>query len=420
MDILVVGAGGREHALCWKMRQSPLVDRLWAAPGNAGIAQCTTCVPIAADDTPGIVAFAVSHAADLVVVGPEDPLVRGLADDLRAAGLRVLGPGADGARLEGSKTFAKEFCCRHGIPTARAIACGSGADALEHLDDLGFPVVVKADGLAAGKGVIVAADRDEAQSAVERLSGTGHLLLEEFLTGKECSLLYLCDGHAMVPLAPARDYKRVNDGDRGPNTGGMGAVSPLPDIGLAVQQEAYEQIARKVLAGLADEHIEYRGILYAGCMLTQDGIKVLEFNCRFGDPETQVLMPRVDGDIVPALAACADGHLEGVQIGWRDEAAVCVQMVSRGYPGTSEKGMMIAGLEDVPEHVVVFHGGTRQENGRIVTAGGRVLGVTACGATMAQARERAYAGVRAIQFEGAHWRTDIAVQEGVTAKEERQ
>ncbi len=420
MDILVVGSGGREHALCWKIRQSPLVDRLWAAPGNAGIAQCATCVPIAANDTSGIVAFAVSHAVDLVVVGPEDPLTKGLADELRAAGVRVLGPGVDGARLEGSKTFAKEFCHRHGIPTARAITCASAAEALGHLDDLGFPVVVKADGLAAGKGVIIAANQEEAQSAVERLSGTGHLLLEEFLACRECSLLYLCDGHAMIPLAPARDYKRVNDGDRGPNTGGMGAFSPVPDVGLAAQQEAYEQIARKVLAGLADEHIDYRGILYAGCMLTRDGIKVLEFNCRFGDPETQVLMPRVDGDIVPALTACADGRLEGVQIGWRDEVAVCVQMVSRGYPAAPEKGMMIAGLEDVPEHVVVFHGGTRQENGHFMAAGGRVLGVTACGATMAQARERAYAGVRVIRFDGAHWRTDIASQRGVMAKEERQ
>jgi phosphoribosylamine--glycine ligase len=420
VDILVVGSGGREHALCWKIRQSPLVDRLWAAPGNAGIAQCATCVPIAANDVPGIVAFAVSHGVSLVVVGPEDPLTKGLADELRAAGVPVVGPGADGARLEGSKAFAKAFCSRHDIPTAGAVVCATAREAEEHLGDLGFPVVVKADGLAAGKGVIVAANQEEAETAVRRLAGAGHLLLEEFLRGRECSLLYLCDGRTMVPLAPARDYKRVDDGDRGPNTGGMGAFSPLPDVGPAIQEQAYAQIARKVLAGLADEHIEYRGILYAGCMVAGDGIKVLEFNCRFGDPETQVLMPRIDGDIVPALTACAEGSLAGVRVGWRDEAAVCVQMVSRGYPGAPETGMMIAGLNDVPDDVIVFHGGTRQENGWIVTAGGRVLGVTACGKTLAQARERAYAGVRAIQFEGAYWRTDIASQRGVTTKEEHQ
>jgi phosphoribosylamine--glycine ligase len=419
MDILVVGSGGREHALCWKIRQSPLVGRLWVAPGNAGIAQCSMCVPLAADDMPGIVQFAVSHGVDLVVIGPEDPLTKGLADELRAAGVRVVGPGAKGAQLEGSKAFAKEFCRHHGIPTARAVVCATAREAEEHLGDLGLPVVVKADGLAAGKGVIVAANREEAQAAVRRLGRTGGLLLEEFLRGRECSLLYLCDGHRMIPLAPARDYKRVDDGDRGPNTGGMGAFSPLPDVGLAVQEEAYARIVQLVLAGLADEHIDYRGILYAGCMLTEEGIKVLEFNCRFGDPETQVLMPRIDGDLVPALAACADGRLEDVRIAWHSEAAVCVQMVSRGYPGVPETGMMIAGLEDVPDDVTVFHGGTRQENGRILTAGGRVLGVTACGETLAQARERAYVGLQAIRFEGAHWRTDIASAWGVTGEEEQ-
>lgn len=420
MDVLVVGSGGREHALCWKIRQSPLVDQLWAAPGNAGIMQCATCVPLAVDDMGGIVQFAVTRGISLVVVGPEAPLAQGLADELRAAGVRVLGPGARGARLEGSKAFAKEFCRRHGIPTAGAIVCTTAREAEEHLGELNFPVVVKEDGLAAGKGVVVAASREEAQAAIEQLGQRGSLLLEEFLRGRECSLLYLCDGQTMVPLAPARDYKRVNDGDQGPNTGGMGAFSPLPDVNLDAQEDAFRQIAQRVLAGLADEQIDYRGILYAGCMVTEDGIKVLEFNCRFGDPETQVLMPRIDGDIVPALAACADRRLEGVQIAWRDEAAVCVEMVSRGYPVAPETGMTVTGLENTPENVLVFHGGTRQEHGRIVTAGGRVLGVTACGGTLEQARERAYAGLETIQFEGAHWRTDIASTWGTTGKGEQQ
>jgi phosphoribosylamine--glycine ligase len=376
-------------------------------------------VPLAVDDMPGIVQFAVTRGIGLVVVGPEVPLTRGLADELRAAGVRVLGPGARGAQLEGSKAFAKEFCHRHGIPTAGAVVCTTAQEAEERLGELGFPVVVKEDGLAAGKGVVIAANREEAQVAVERLGRRGSLLLEEFLRGRECSLLYLCDGQTMVPLAPARDYKRVNDGDRGPNTGGMGAFSPLPDVGPAAQEDAYRQIAQRVLTGLADEQIDYRGILYAGCMMTENGIKVLEFNCRFGDPETQVLMPRIDGDIVPALAACADRRLEGVRIAWRDEAAVCVQMVARGYPVAPETGMMVTGLENIPENVLVFHGGTRQENGRIVTAGGRVLGVTACGGTLAQARERAYTGVRAVQFDGAHWRTDIASAWGTTRKGEQ-
>jgi len=420
MDILVVGSGGREHALCWKIRQSPLTGQLWSAPGNAGIAQCATCVPIAADDASSIVEFAVRHAVGLVVVGPEGPLTNGLADQLRVAGVRVLGPGAAGARLEGSKTFAKEFCQRHGIPTARAVACADAAEALDHLGDLGFPVVVKADGLAAGKGVIVAADRAEAQEAVRRLSGQGRVLLEEFLNGSECSLLFLCDGHTVIPLAPARDYKRVHDGDQGLNTGGMGGFSPVPEVGIDIQREAYDHIASKVLAGLADERIDYRGVLYAGCMLTKDGLKVLEFNCRFGDPETQVLIPRVNGDIVSTLVACADGCLEDARVAWRDDVAVCVQMASRGYPAAPVTGMAIEGLEDVPGDVLVFHGGTRREGGRFITAGGRVLGVTALGATMAEARDRAYAGVRSIRFEGAHWRTDIAADTTSQGKEEQQ
>lgn len=420
MDVLVIGSGGREHALCWKISQSPLVGRVWAAPGNAGIAQCATCVPMAANDTSGIVHFAASHEVGLVVVGPEDPLTKGLADQLRIAGIRTLGPGAAGARLEGSKAFAKEFCQRHGIPAARAVACADAAEALDHLDDLGFPVVVKADGLAAGKGVIVAADRAEAQEAVQWLSGQGRVLLEEFLRGRECSLLFLCDGHMMIPLAPARDYKRVHDGDRGLNTGGMGGFSPVADVDPSVENEAYDRIVRNVLAGFAEEHMDYRGVFYAGCMLTRDGLRVLEFNCRFGDPETQVILPRVSGDIVPALIACADGRLDGVHLEWHDEAAVCVQMVSRGYPSAPETGMVIDGLEKVPEGVLVFHGGTRRSGSMTVTAGGRVLGITALGVSVAEARSRAYAAVHAIRFEGAHWRSDIAVVDDSGRKEERQ
>jgi len=408
MDILIVGSGGREHALAWKIRQSPLVERVWVAPGNAGIAGCATRVPLSADDTSGLAEFAVQHGIGLVVVGPEEPLTKGIADVLRAQGLLVVGPGAAGARLEGSKSFAKGFCEQHGIPTAHGIRCEDAETALVHLGDLGFPVVVKADGLAAGKGVVIATTREEAVTAIQKLAGRGPLLLEEFLTGHECSLLFLCDGKTVLPFAPARDYKRLGDGDVGPNTGGMGSFSPVPDVTPAVQRDAYQRIAARVLEGLAEEQIDYRGVLYAGCMLTNDGVKVLEFNCRFGDPETQVLMPRIHGDLVPALVACANGQLADAELEWGEEAAVCVQMVSQGYPSAPITGMTIGGLNALPQGVMVFHGGTRQEDGRLVTAGGRVLGVAAVGATIAEARTRAYAGVGVIHFEGAQWRTDIA------------
>lgn len=408
MDILIVGSGGREHALAWKIRQSPLVERVWVAPGNAGVAACATCVPLQADDRSGLAEFAVQHRIGLVVVGPEEPLTKGIADVLRARGGLVVGPSAAGARLEGSKSFAKEFCERHGIPAARGIRCEDAGAALAHTGDLGFPVVVKADGLAAGKGVVIATTRAEAVTAIQSLAGRGPLLLEEFLTGRECSLLFLCDGKAILPLAPARDYKRVGDGDTGPNTGGMGSFSPVPDVTPAVQRDAHEHIALRVLAGLADEKIDYQGILYAGCMVTPDGLKVLEFNCRFGDPETQVLMPRIQGDLVPALVACAEGQLADARLEWLEETAVCVQMVSQGYPAAPVTGMAIGGLDKVPQDVMVFHGGTRRQDGQLVTDGGRVLGVTAIGRTMAEARTRAYAGVSAIRFEGAQWRTDIA------------
>lgn len=408
MDVLIVGGGGREHALAWKIRQSPLVERVWAAPGNAGIAERATCVPMRSDDTSGLVEFAVQHGVGLVVVGPEEPLTKGIADVLRARGLLVVGPGAAGARLEGSKSFAKGFCERHRIPTAHGIRCEDAGAALGHVSDLGFPLVVKADGLAAGKGVVIAKTQGEAVTAIQSLAGRGPLLLEEFLRGRECSLLFLCDGRTVLPFAPARDYKRAEDGDMGLNTGGMGSFSPVPDVTSVVQRDAYEHIALSVLAGLADEQIDYRGVLYAGCMMTRDGLKVLEFNCRFGDPETQVLMPRIQGDLVPALVACAEGRLADARLEWRDETVVCVQMVSRGYPAAPVTGMTIHGLDTVPQDVLVFHGGTRQGDGHTVTAGGRVLGVTGIGATMAEARARAYAGVSAIHFQGAQWRTDIA------------
>jgi phosphoribosylamine--glycine ligase len=419
MDILIVGSGGREHALAWKIRQSSLVEHVWVAPGNAGIAECATCIPLHSDDTSGLAEFAVQHRVGLVVVGPEEPLTKGIADVLRARGLLVVGPGAAGARLEGSKSFAKGFCERHGIPTARGIRCEDMGTALAHVGDLGFPVVVKTDGLAAGKGVVIATTRGEAVTAIQSLAGRGPLLLEEFLRGRECSLLFLCDGKSVLPFAPARDYKRAEDGDVGPNTGGMGSFSPVPDVTPAVQRDAYEHIALNVLAGLADEQIDYRGVLYAGCMVTRDGVKVLEFNCRFGDPETQVLMPRIQGDLVPALVACAEGRLADVRLEWREETAVCVQMVSRGYPAPPVTGMTIGGLDKVLQDVMVFHGGTRQEEDQLVTAGGRVLGMTAIGATMAEARTRAYAGVSAIHFEGAQWRTDIASGMDATRKGEQ-
>jgi phosphoribosylamine--glycine ligase len=415
--VLVVGGGGREHAICWALVQNPMVDRLYAAPGNAGIAAEATPVAVAADDVDGLAAFVERESIDLTVVGPEAPLVAGLADELTARGLPVFGPTRDGARLEGSKAWSRWLCETYDIPSARSRTFEELDPAREYLDALDPPFVIKADGLAAGKGVTVTEDRAAALTALEdclvhRAFGEAGqtVLVEEYLEGVEVSAMALTDGRTVTPLALAHDYKRALDGDEGPNTGGMGAHSPVPFVDGPTEQRIGDAILRRAAAALEGEGIRYRGVIYAGLMLTADGPKVLEFNCRFGDPETQVVLPRLGSSIGELLLACVEGNLADYRLAWTEAAAAGVVVASGGYPGAYETGAPIAGLEDAAgmEDVLVFHSGTALREGRVVTAGGRVLTVTALGPTLDEARARAYAAVDRISFDGKHHRTDIA------------
>jgi phosphoribosylamine--glycine ligase len=419
VKVLVVGGGGREHALAWRLAQDPTVTRVFATPGNAGIADVAECVDVPTDRADEVVNLVDRLDVDLTVIGPEAPLVAGLADVLRKAGRAVFGPSAEAARIEGSKAFAKEVMARRGVPTARAGAFTEVDAAVAFLDDLGGVAVVKADGLAAGKGVTVAPDRATAIAAIEESLVGGAfgdagrtVLVEEVLEGPEVSVFAVTDGKGNCVLLPsAQDHKRMGDGDTGPNTGGMGAYSPVPIL----DPETETSILDTVIAPVVDELRPYRGVLFAGMMLTDDGPKVLEFNCRFGDPETEVLMPRMPNQVGTLLHACATGRLafEAGHSGADDGAAVTVVMASGGYPGPYGTGGVITGVEaaDALEGVTVFHAGTaRDADGRLVTAGGRVLTVTGTGATIAEARERAYAGIAMIDFEGAHWRRDIAAR----------
>jgi phosphoribosylamine---glycine ligase len=434
MKVLVVGGGGREHALCWGLARSPQVEELHAAPGNAGIAAVATCHAATADDVAGQVELADQLDADLVVIGPEAPLVAGLADELRSRGRRAFGPGRDAARLEGSKAFAKDLMVRHGIPTARA-ATFDRADwerdrqkSAAFVDTLGGSAVVKADGLAAGKGVTVAAGRAEALAAIEEClvggafgpAGT-RVVVEEVLDGPEVSAFALVDAATIVPLALAQDFKRAGDGDTGPNTGGMGAYSPLPWLDEATATRIWEIVAATVDALRADG-ISYAGLLYTGLMLTADGPKVLEYNCRFGDPETQVVIPRLRSDLAELLDASAADRLADVKVDLSEEAAVTVVLASGGYPGPYETGLPIEGLEAAARarDAAVFHSGTAEHDGRVVTAGGRVLAVTGWGPTQADARARAYDAASHISFDGMMRRSDIADRGtmGATGREE--
>jgi len=414
--VLVVGGGGREHALAWKIAQSPLVQRLYAAPGNPGIARHATCVPIAADAFDGLVAFARDEGIDLTVVGPEAPLVAGLVDRLAEAGLVAFGPGARAAAIEGSKVFAKGLMARHGIPTARFATFDDPVRARRYCRETGAPIVVKADGLAAGKGAIVCRTLDEADAAVgecmERKafgSAGTRVVVEEFLAGEEVSFFALSNGRDPFPLAAAQDHKTVFDGDRGPNTGGMGAYSPVASFDAAMERRVMETIVGPTLAALAKEGAPYRGVLYAGLMLTTDGPKVFEFNCRFGDPECQALMVRCPGDLVPLLLAAARGEAWPALAAWPSQASVCVALASGGYPGKYATRLPIHGIEAAATHpgVRVFHAGTALADGRLVTAGGRVLSVTAVAATLRGAIDAAYGAIGEIRFEGMHYRTDI-------------
>ncbi len=416
MKVLVVGAGGREHALCWAIAGSPLCDALYCAPGNAGIAQEARCVPVAADDIDGLVAFARAEGIEFVVVGPEVALVAGLVDRLGEAGIKAFGPTADAAILEGSKGFMKDLCAKYGIPSAAYGRFSEAGAAKAFIREQGAPIVVKADGLAAGKGVILAETVAEAEDAVDAIMGErrfgeagNEVVIEEFLIGEEASFLALVDGVDFVPLAAAQDHKAVGEGDIGPNTGGMGAYSPAPVVTASIEKTVIDTIMAPTVAAMAAEGRPFQGVLYAGLMITGDGVKVLEFNVRFGDPECQPLMVRLMSDLLPALIAASDGVLKSFDLRWYDEAAICVVMAAKGYPGGYRKGTEIKGLAaaNAVEGVTVFHAGTNEENGRILATGGRVLGVTARGRDVAEAQQRAYQAVDLIDWPDGFCRRDI-------------
>jgi phosphoribosylamine--glycine ligase len=413
MNILLIGSGGREHALAWAIGASSLCDRLFCAPGNPGIAAICHVVALEVTDHAAVIAFCRKEAIGLVVVGPEAPLVAGLADDLTAAGLKVFGPSRFAAQLEGSKGFTKDICARHGIPTAAYGRFTDLAEARAYLGRHGAPIVIKADGLAAGKGVTVAMTLAEAEEALADIFsgrfGAGSCVIEDYLEGEEASFFVLSDGTHALPLATAQDHKRVGDGDTGPNTGGMGAYSPAPCMTEALCAEALDRIVMPTIRALAEMGHPYKGVLYAGLMLTRQGPKLIEYNARFGDPEAQVLMMRLADDIVPLLIACADGTLDRMTVSWHDAAALTVVMCAKGYPGEVVKGTAINGLEAAAaeEGVEIFHAGTALRNGQLVANGGRVLNVTALGATVKEAQARAYRAIGHIDWPEGFCRRDI-------------
>lgn len=418
MKVLIVGSGGREHALAWKIAQSPLVKKIFCAPGNPGIAEIAECVDIEAENIEGLYIFAQKQKVDLTVVGPEDALVAGIVDRFRDGHLNVFGPDKRASIIEGSKVFAKTLMRKHGIPTADFKAFDDPKQAKKHLATGKFPVVIKADGLAKGKGVFICQTLEEGERHIddimkEKIFGFAgnKVVIEEFLAGEEVSILAITDGNTIVPLSTAQDHKAVFDGDKGPNTGGMGVYSPVPIVTPAMQGFVEENILVPIVHAMKRENRPYKGVIYAGLILTGTGPKVLEFNARFGDPETQVLLMRMKNDIVPLLLSTANGSLdlEKTVVDWDDNAAVCVVMASKGYPGGYEKGFSITGIEAAKglNKVQVFHAGTSKKHGRLVSNGGRVLGVTALGKTIQDAQSNAYAAVQKISFEGAHYRRDI-------------
>ena len=416
MNILVVGGGGREHALVWDIWASGLTKKLFCAPGNAGIAALAACVPIPADDLAALVEFAKEEKIDLVVVGPEVPLSLGIVDLMEEKGIPTFGPSAAAAMLESSKTFTKEFCRRHGIPTASGEVFGDIGEARRYIEGQNRPLVVKADGLAAGKGVVVADNAEQAIAAAEqmltgRMVGAAGLriLIEERLEGEEASFFALVDGEHALPLASAQDHKRIGDGDTGPNTGGMGAYSPAPIMTDALNARVMREIIEPTVRGMAEEGRPFKGILFAGLMITKEGPKLLEYNVRFGDPECQVVLPRLKSDLLPGLIAAREGQLAHFDLRWHDEAALCVVLAAKGYPGDFAKGTEIKGLDaagQVPG-VTVFHAGTKAVDGKIVANGGRVLGVTALGPSIEDAQKRAYEAVSLIDWKDGYYRRDI-------------
>ncbi|AIQ11189.1 phosphoribosylamine--glycine ligase [Paenibacillus durus] len=419
MDILVIGGGGREHAICWSLSKSPKADKIYCAPGNAGIAQVAECVPIGVFEFDKLAAFAKEKEVGLVVVGPDDPLAAGIVDVLEAEGLKVFGPRKNAAEIEGSKAFMKDLLHKYNIPTAAYRKFTDYAEASAYLKEQALPIVIKADGLAAGKGVTVAYSREEAEKALEdmmvsRIFGESgsQVVIEEFLAGQEMSILAFVDGETVRPMPAAQDHKPVFDGDKGPNTGGMGTYSPLPHIDDAIIRQAIETIVEPTAKAMVAEGRPFRGVLFAGLMISPDGTpKTVEFNARFGDPETQVVLPRLKSDLLEIFLAAVEGQLAGIDIEWSAEAAVCVVLASQGYPGSYPKGVPIGGLAEADEEGLIFHAGTAfGSDGSIVTSGGRVLGVVGLGAGIAEARNAAYVNANRISFDGKQNRTDIAAK----------
>ena len=415
MNILLLGSGGREHALAWKIADSPLIERFYCAPGNAGIAQQAECVPLDLTDHGAVAALCRDRRIDLVVVGPEAPLCAGIVDDLEAAGVKTFGPSRAAARLEGSKGFTKDLCRAHQIPTAAYERFKDATAATAYIRAHGAPIVVKADGLAAGKGVVVAQSEAAAEAAVEMMFGGGlgeaggEVVIEEFLEGEEASFFALCDGETAIPLATAQDHKRALDGDKGPNTGGMGAYSPAPNVDAAMSTTIMTAIVAPTMRAMQAMGTPYKGVLYAGLMITPQGPKLIEYNVRFGDPETQVLMPRLMSDLLPALLASRDGMLKSFDLRWYETPALTVVMAAKGYPGQYAGGTVIEGLDDAAavEGVEIFHAGTKAEGGRIVANGGRVLNISATGKTVREAQARTYAAIARIRWPEGFYRRDI-------------
>ena len=415
MKVLVVGSGGREHAIAWKLMESPRVDKIYCAPGNGGIQEIAECVDIAVTDIDGLIHFAKEAKVDLTVVGPEVPLLLGIVDRFKEEDLPIFGPGKMAAHIEGSKRFAKEIMKKYDIPTADFQSFTESSEAIGYIRHKGAPIVIKADGLAAGKGVVVASTVEEAEKAViqameEKAFGDAgrEIVIEEYLSGQEITLMAFMDGKTVKPMVVAQDHKPVFDHDTGPNTGGMGAYSPVPQIPEEVVNEAIQTILLPMQQAFKEEGIEYKGVLYAGLMMTKSGPKVIEFNARFGDPETQVVLPRLKTDLMEIMEAVICGKLSEQEIVWSDEAAVCVILASGGYPGAYQKGMLIRGLERQASCSMVFHSGTVRNGEEWLTAGGRVLGVTAWGETIKKAQTRAYERVKQISFKNVHYRNDIA------------
>lgn len=416
MKILVVGGGGREHAIIWKLRQNSSISEIHCAPGNGGISDIAKCVPIGATDIDTLVKYSKQEHFDLVIVAPDDPLYMGLVDKLQAEGIRAFGPNSKAAEIEGSKVFAKQLMRKYNIPTADYEIFDDYSKALKYIESCKLPTVIKADGLALGKGVIICNTVEEAKDALQLImvdkkfgEAGSRVVIEEFIEGPEVSVLSFCDGETILPMASAQDHKRAFDGDKGPNTGGMGTFSPSPKYTVEIKEQVEETIIRPTVKALKAEGRPFKGIIFFGLMLTKDGPKLLEYNARFGDPEAQVVLPRLKNDLLNIINACIDGTLCNTNLEWEDKSAVCVVMASGGYPGSYKKGIVIEGLSDI-ENSIVFHAGTGKKDEKYFTSGGRVLGITALGENISEARKIAYSNIKRVDFDGAQYRTDIGIK----------